>query len=587
MKDIRASRDLKAKATAFLVAATFAWSLISPQKAIADTLWTQKDDGMDDGEWFKVKYSSDGTRLFGIFYNYTDNLYHIERSFDNGDSWSEITPNDFDVPDEDEFDSASAERHIWSDVDISEDGTSIILSDSNGVNGHSYVWYSPNSGSSWIRLNDVGQLTTGYWSAVALEDNILMATDGTHAQQIFTSTDYGNTWQDVTPVSEVDWSAIALSANGNYMVASESSVAGYIFLSEDQGATWNGIGSPAIDWRHVAVANNGNIIGSGVSGYSTAVYVRKDTGEGFDWYDTNVGNGTDKLVDISDDGERLIYAEASGYIYTTDMSDETAWGSQSEIGDWRSVSLNNDGSKVVAAGYLTEVWVGDYVAPDTTAPTVISVVPSNGAKNVAVDAQITINFSEPMYNGSLVPSTSPCEETCATYDTEWSEGYDSVILTKSNGPFKRGQRYTIGIDAQDVYGNPLAETYEWSFTTAGGGGSRSSTPESRSRSTGGTKSITPTVQTTSTSAPTTIAPIKTVTRDLEYGMTYSGVTILQQFLIDQMKGPAAQTLKDHGTTNYFGALTRAALAEWQKANGITPAQGYFGPKTRALIAQQV
>lgn len=581
MKETRASRDLKAKAAAVLTAATFAWSIISPHKAIADTLWTQKNDGIDMGDWRKIKYSSDGSTLVGIYFDYSDNLYHVARSVNSGDTWSDITPNDTDVPDEDEFDSGSIERHIWSDIDVSEDGTSIILSDGNGVNGHSYVWYSPNNGITWNRIVGEGQLTSGYWTGVAMADNLLMATDGTHSQQIFVSSDYGSNWSDFTPVSSVDWSAIALSANGDYMVAAESSVAGYIFLSEDQGATWNGIGSPGVDWRHVAVANNGNIIGSGVSGYSTAVYVRKDTGSGFDWYNTGVGGGIEKPVDISDDGARLIFAETSGYIYTTDMSDETAWTSQSEIGNWNSVSLNNDGSKAAAAGYLTEVWLGDYVAPDTTAPTITSVTPSNGSKNVATDATITINFSEPMYDGSFVPSTSPCEETCATYDTQWSEGYDSVVLTKSNGPFKKGQRYTIGIDAEDEHGNPLAETYEWSFTTAGGGRSRSG---SASR----TKFATQTVQnTSSTSTQTTIAPIKTVTRDLEYGMTYSGVTILQQFLIEQMKGPAAQALKVHGTTNYFGALTRAALAEWQKAHGIAPAQGYFGPKTRAFIAQQI
>ncbi len=36
-------------------------------------------------------------------------------------------------------------------------------------------------------------------------------------------------------------------------------------------------------------------------------------------------------------------------------------------------------------------------------------------------------------------------------------------------------------------------------------------------------------------------------------------------------------------TNYFGPLTRAALARFQAAHGITPSVGYFGPITRAYI----
>jgi hypothetical protein len=39
-------------------------------------------------------------------------------------------------------------------------------------------------------------------------------------------------------------------------------------------------------------------------------------------------------------------------------------------------------------------------------------------------------------------------------------------------------------------------------------------------------------------------------------------------------------------TSFFGGLTRAALVKYQKAKGITPAVGYFGPKTRAALAAE-
>jgi len=37
-------------------------------------------------------------------------------------------------------------------------------------------------------------------------------------------------------------------------------------------------------------------------------------------------------------------------------------------------------------------------------------------------------------------------------------------------------------------------------------------------------------------------------------------------------------------TTYFGNATRAALIKFQKASGISPAAGYFGPLTRAYIS---
>ncbi len=39
-------------------------------------------------------------------------------------------------------------------------------------------------------------------------------------------------------------------------------------------------------------------------------------------------------------------------------------------------------------------------------------------------------------------------------------------------------------------------------------------------------------------------------------------------------------------TEFFGSLTRAALARWQAAHGVVPAVGYYGPITRAAIAAE-
>ena len=71
--------------------------------------------------------------------------------------------------------------------------------------------------------------------------------------------------------------------------------------------------------------------------------------------------------------------------------------------------------------------------------------------------------------------------------------------------------------------------------------------------------------------------------DLARGNQDSNVTTLQQFLISQNTGPAAQALSVVGATSYFGNLTRAALVEFQTSIGISPANGTFGSATRAYI----
>jgi hypothetical protein len=77
--------------------------------------------------------------------------------------------------------------------------------------------------------------------------------------------------------------------------------------------------------------------------------------------------------------------------------------------------------------------------------------------------------------------------------------------------------------------------------------------------------------------------IKTIAANLNLGSNSSAVTILQQFLIAQGSGSAAQALARNGATKYFGSLTRSALAEWQAKVGISPALGNFGPVTRSYI----
>ena len=75
-------------------------------------------------------------------------------------------------------------------------------------------------------------------------------------------------------------------------------------------------------------------------------------------------------------------------------------------------------------------------------------------------------------------------------------------------------------------------------------------------------------------------------RDLTLGSQGQDVVALQTFLIAEDKGAKADALASAGATGYFGAMTQAALVEYQAAAGVSPASGYFGPLTRAHIASR-
>ncbi len=73
-------------------------------------------------------------------------------------------------------------------------------------------------------------------------------------------------------------------------------------------------------------------------------------------------------------------------------------------------------------------------------------------------------------------------------------------------------------------------------------------------------------------------------RDLEIGMRGEDVRTLQKYL--NRNGYLVSVGGDGSPgyeTMYFGALTQKALITFQQAKGISPAVGYFGPKTRAYV----
>ena len=72
--------------------------------------------------------------------------------------------------------------------------------------------------------------------------------------------------------------------------------------------------------------------------------------------------------------------------------------------------------------------------------------------------------------------------------------------------------------------------------------------------------------------------------DLTMGSLGEEVRALQQYLNAHGYTVSSTGAGSKGNeTTRFGGLTKAALIKFQKAKGITPAVGYFGPKTRAAV----
>lgn len=78
------------------------------------------------------------------------------------------------------------------------------------------------------------------------------------------------------------------------------------------------------------------------------------------------------------------------------------------------------------------------------------------------------------------------------------------------------------------------------------------------------------------------------TRALSQGVTGDDVKCLQQYLNSTGNTVSASGTGSAGNeSTYFGAKTKAAVAKWQAANGVSPAAGYFGTISQAKYSSMV
>ena len=104
--------------------------------------------------------------------------------------------------------------------------------------------------------------------------------------------------------------------------------------------------------------------------------------------------------------------------------------------------------------------------PAPVPPSVVSVSPTNGSRNVPVNSIITASFSTPI-NPKTVTSASflvsaPSGGIAGTLQTS---GSDVTFTSSSTLPYASTITVTITRGVQDLAGTALASTYSWAFST--------------------------------------------------------------------------------------------------------------------------
>lgn len=105
--------------------------------------------------------------------------------------------------------------------------------------------------------------------------------------------------------------------------------------------------------------------------------------------------------------------------------------------------------------------------PDTTAPTVISTIPTDAAVGIVVSSVISANFSEAMNPATINAATFTLEDS-GTNEVSGTVGYASGTATFTpDTALNYNETYTaiITTGAEDLAGNSLASDYIWTFST--------------------------------------------------------------------------------------------------------------------------
>ncbi|MEP6507773.1 MAG: Ig-like domain-containing protein [Gemmatimonadales bacterium] len=107
---------------------------------------------------------------------------------------------------------------------------------------------------------------------------------------------------------------------------------------------------------------------------------------------------------------------------------------------------------------------------DTTAPTIISRNPANGATGVALNVAPTVTFSEAMdattINGTNIKLTETATTTAVAGTVSYSSGTNTAMFTPT-APLRNNISYTLTVTTgvKDVAGNALAAQSTATFTT--------------------------------------------------------------------------------------------------------------------------
>jgi hypothetical protein len=287
----------------------------------------------------------------------------------------------------------------WQAVYTADTGGRVAAITNTDARQGSLVEVSSDGGAHWAEHPELGKTD---WTNVALTGNggkmaIAQYQDGVNSEgKVWVSIDGGSTWVDRTPAADA-WSRVGYSADGSTLVALAYNA---VYLSHDDGVSWTNAhpGGSYPDFAYIAVTGDGSRVaitstagalyiwdGGGWVGQGArmwgpmdyandgSILVGRVSGQQVTDVGTWVQDGSSPVVDqynpdqynvlavaLSGDGHRIITTgntfSPAAYLGDVNGNSTISWTAGPEgsglTGEWRSLSLDSDGSTIYVAASL-------------------------------------------------------------------------------------------------------------------------------------------------------------------------------------------------------------------------------------------
>lgn len=242
----------------------------------------------------------------------------------------------------------------WYSVDMSSDGKYQAASAING-----FIYTSSDYGATWNKVSSPG---------AGVDGSVAVSSSGQYMYTLFVggdiykSSDYGASWTNMTQSSSahgLNWISVSSSASGQFVAA--ASQGGDIWRSNDYGATWtdvtSGLGSKL--WGTVNMSGTGQYI-AGVTVSSGDLYVSNDYGA--NWTDvSSIGAHDWSDVTVSDNGKYMAADVWIGNVYVSSDYGQTWTPELTGLGNrtWAGIASTSSGQTMMAGISNSDLYISN------------------------------------------------------------------------------------------------------------------------------------------------------------------------------------------------------------------------------------